>query len=189
VINVSTFSLKVSKASPAFPILLCPSNENGLVTTHTVKIPSSFEISAITGAAQEPVPPHNPQVINTISAPSNVALNSSLDSSAAFLPISGSLPAQSPLVVAFQIVIFLGAFEVYNACESVLTAMKSTHSKPVSIILLTALLPPQPTHKTFIFAIGEINQFIFNSSGQLIPFQARISFNLSCDAIIFFIIY
>jgi hypothetical protein len=94
--------------------------------------------------------------MNTISAPSKADLNSSLDSSAAFCPISGSLPAQSPLVVALPIVIFLGALEVYNACESVLTAIKSTHSKPVSIILLTALFQPPHTHTTLIFAIGEI---------------------------------
>gem|GEM_PF-890363 len=115
VINVSTFSFKALYASKAFPVLDCPSNENGFVTTQTVSAQSHFAISAITGAAQEPVPQPSPQVINTISAHSKAALISSDDSSAAFFHISGFAPAPSPPVVALQILIFLSAKELYNA--------------------------------------------------------------------------
>src|SRR2546427_359340 len=40
--------------------------------------------------------------------------------------------------------IFAGAWEIPNACMSVLTAMNSTPSKPAAIIELTALQPPPP---------------------------------------------
>jgi hypothetical protein len=74
-----------------------------------VRHPSSFATSATTGAAPVPVPPPSPQVINTISAPSRLALISSLDSSAAFLPISGFEPAQRPPVIILPRLIFLSA--------------------------------------------------------------------------------
>jgi len=115
VIKVSTFSFKASNPSIDFHILFCPSNENGFVTTQTVNAQSSLAISAITGAAQVPVPHPKPQVINTISAPSNADLISSEDSSAAFLPISGSLPAPRPPVIILPILILVGAKLEYKA--------------------------------------------------------------------------
>jgi hypothetical protein len=96
VINVSTFSFKLLNPSIDFHILFCHSKENGLVTIHTVKAHSSLAISATTGAAPVPVPQPRPQVINTISAQNNADLISSLDSSADFLPISGSAHAHNP---------------------------------------------------------------------------------------------
>jgi hypothetical protein len=96
VISVSTFSFIASNPSIDFHILFCPSKANGFVTTHTVRAPSSFAISATTGAAPVPVPPPRPQVINTISAHSSASLISSRDSSAAFFPVSGSEPAPRP---------------------------------------------------------------------------------------------
>jgi hypothetical protein len=95
VIKVSTFSFKASYQSIAFEALFCHSKENGLVTTHTVRAPNSFATSAITGAAQVQVPQPRPQVINTMCAQSSIALISSLDSSAAFLPIAGSAQAHN----------------------------------------------------------------------------------------------
>jgi len=156
-----------------------------------VRAPSSFAISATTGAAQVPVPHHRPQVIKIISAHSKTDLISSLDSSAAFLPTSGSDHAHKPEVISFQILSFVGARELNNACASVLIEMNSTHAKPHSIILLTAFCHPPPTHTTFIFATGEIEFQIFTSSG---PFEASIDqpesklFNLSSLLVICFII-
>jgi len=95
VINVSTFSFKEANQSKDLLILFCPSKENGLVTIQTVNAHNSFATSATIGAAQVPVHQPNQQVINTISAHSNEALISSLDSSAAFLPISGLAPAHN----------------------------------------------------------------------------------------------
>jgi hypothetical protein len=115
VIRVSTFSLSRSYPSNATPLLLCPSNANGFVTTPTTSAPRDFAISAIIGAAPVPVPPQRPQVINTISAPVRICLISSLDSSAAFFPISGFAQAQSPRVVALPILIRVGAFDEKRA--------------------------------------------------------------------------
>jgi len=112
---VSTFSLRVSYQSIDLHILFCHSKANGFVTTHTVKAQSSFATSATTGAAQVPVPHPRPQVMKIISDHSKAAFNSSLDSSAAFLPTSGSDPAQSPQVTIFQIFILFGASDEYKA--------------------------------------------------------------------------
>ena len=65
---------------------LAPSKEKGLVTTPTVKIPSSFATSATTGPAPVPVPPPIPAVINTILAPLSAARISSRANSAAARP-------------------------------------------------------------------------------------------------------
>ncbi len=46
-----------------------PSKAKGLVTTATVRMPSSRAISATTGAAPVPVPPPMPAVMNSMSAP------------------------------------------------------------------------------------------------------------------------
>lgn len=110
-IRVSTRSLRLLYPSIALLERFCPSKLNGRVTTPTVNAPISFAISATIGAAPVPVPPQSPQVINTISAPSSWALISSRLSSAAFLPTSGLLPAQSPPVIIFPRLIFVGARE------------------------------------------------------------------------------
>jgi hypothetical protein len=115
VISVSTFSFNASNPSKDLLILFCHSNANGFVTIHTLKAPSSFAISATIGEAHVPVPPPRPQVINTISAHERASFISSLDSSADFLPTSGSLPAQRPEVMIFPILIFFGASELKSA--------------------------------------------------------------------------
>mmetsp|Transcript_3512 Transcript_3512/g.4667 ORF Transcript_3512/g.4667 Transcript_3512/m.4667 type:complete len:220 (-) Transcript_3512:666-1325(-) len=99
-ITVSTFCFKRSIASVACLILLFPSKAKGLVTIATVNAPLSLEISETTGAAPLPVPPPIPLVIKQRSDPATIALISSLDSSAAKRPISGSPPAPKPLVTA-----------------------------------------------------------------------------------------
>jgi hypothetical protein len=112
---VSTFSFKSEKPSKLLAILFCPSKENGLVTTHTVKAHSSLAISATTGAAQVPVPHPRPQVMKTISAPASEAFISSLDSSAALAPISGSEPAPNHPVIILPMFSFVEARELYKA--------------------------------------------------------------------------
>ena len=85
--------------SAAMSVLL-PSNKNGFVTTAIVKMPNSFAIFAMTGAAPVPVPPPIPAVINSMSAPLMELIIFSLSSMAACLPISGLAPAPNPLVIA-----------------------------------------------------------------------------------------
>ena len=97
-ISVSTLSFNFSIPDSALVIRVLASNLNGFVTTPTVRIPSSLEIFATTGAAPVPVPPPIPQVTNTISAPLMACVSSSTFSSAAFSPISGWAPAPSPFV-------------------------------------------------------------------------------------------
>jgi hypothetical protein len=139
-----------------------------------------FATSATTGAAQVQVHQPKPQVIKTISAQDKTSFISSLDSSAAFLPVSGSEPAQSPCVITFQILIFVGESELNNACASVLIEINSTQSSQASIILLTAFCQPQPTQTTLILATGEIESLILTSSGQVfVTFHDNKSLNLS----------
>ena len=69
--------------SSALIILLAPSKANGLVTIATVKAPSSWAISATTGAAPVPVPPPIPAVIKTMSESMRYSFIFSRDSSAA----------------------------------------------------------------------------------------------------------
>jgi hypothetical protein len=153
---VSTFSFNLSNQSTACTDLLCHSKAKGLVTTQTTKDHNHFAISEIIGAAQVPVPHHNQHVINTISAQDIACFNSSLLSSAAFLPVSGFDHAHNHLVVDLQILIFVSALQVNKAWASVFIAINSTHSNHQEIILLIALHQPPHTQMTFIFAIGEI---------------------------------
>ena len=97
-INVSTFFFNSSIPEVALFIRLLASKRNGLVTIPAVRMPISLAIPAMTGAAPVPVPPPIPQVTNTISAPFTSSVSSSLFSSAAALPTSGSAPAPNPLV-------------------------------------------------------------------------------------------
>jgi hypothetical protein len=75
-------------------------------------------------------------------------------SSAAFLPISGLAPAHKPLVRFNQTLILFGARLPAKSCASVFIATNSTFSNHSLIILLMALFPHPPTHKTLIFAPG-----------------------------------
>ncbi len=95
---MSTLALRFSIPLTAFSDLGLPSKPKGLVTTPTVKIPISFARPATTGAEPVPVPPPIPAVMNTISAPLKACPISSMLSSAALRPISGSAPAPSPFV-------------------------------------------------------------------------------------------
>ena len=58
--SVSTYACNSLIPSSATFILTDPSNVNGFVTTPTVKIPMSFAIFAMIGAAPLPVPPPIP---------------------------------------------------------------------------------------------------------------------------------
>jgi hypothetical protein len=181
VISVSTFSFNDSNQSSDLLILFCPSKANGFVTIHILKAHSSFATSATTGAAHVPVHPPRPQVIKTISAQVRASFISSLDSSAAFLPTSGSLPAHRPEVIIFQIFNFFGANELNKAWASVFTAMNSTPSNHDSIILFTAFCHAHHTHTTFIFATGDMEAQIFTSVGHVavVVLPQSKSFNLS----------
>jgi hypothetical protein len=83
-----------------------------------------------------------------------MALISSAVSSAAFLPMSGSAPAPSHLVIFNPMFIFLLARFVARSCASVLIAINSTPSSHSLTILLIALFPAHPTPITLIFAQG-----------------------------------
>ncbi len=79
-------------------VFILPSYVNGFVTIPTVRTPASFATSAITGAAPVPVPPPIPAAIKRRSVPLRQPINCERDSKAASLPISGLVPAPSPLV-------------------------------------------------------------------------------------------
>ena len=152
VINVLTFCLRLRAPSSAACDRRRPSKAKGLVTTPMVSAPSSRATSATMGDPPVPVPPPIPAVMNTMSAPSSTSKRSSLLSSAACRPISGSPPAPSPLVSLLPTWIFLSALLMASACASVLMAMNSTPRSPAEIIRFTALLPPPPTPTTLIAA-------------------------------------
>ena len=143
-----------SSAMPvsAEPRRLRPSMSNGLVTTATVRMPSSFATCATTGAAPVPVPPPMPAVMNSMSEPSIISMMRSRSSIAAWRPTSGSAPAPSPLVMLQPICRPTFTLECLSACASVLTQMKSTPSIPAEIMCATALPPPPPTPITLITA-------------------------------------
>mmetsp|Transcript_8072 Transcript_8072/g.18422 ORF Transcript_8072/g.18422 Transcript_8072/m.18422 type:complete len:329 (+) Transcript_8072:388-1374(+) len=148
--RVSTSARSFSIASLACFIRRPPSNPKGLVTTPTVSAPCSLAICATTGAAPDPVPPPMPAVTKTMSEPLTIFAMSSLDSSAALLPTSGSPPAPSPRVTLAPIFNVLGALLLVKACASVLIDQKVTPIMFVSTMRLTALPPPPPTPMTLI---------------------------------------
>ena len=145
----STYFLRNPIPCSACAALFFPSNENGLVTTPTVRMPMSFAALAMIGAAPVPVPPPMPAVMNTMSLPSMMSTIVSIVSSADCCPISGFPPAPSPLVSFSPIWILFSALHFFSACLSVFTAMYSTPARLVSIMRLTALHPPPPTPMTF----------------------------------------
>mmetsp|Transcript_15222 Transcript_15222/g.35401 ORF Transcript_15222/g.35401 Transcript_15222/m.35401 type:complete len:284 (+) Transcript_15222:196-1047(+) len=149
-ISVSTFVRNISVARAAHSARLRPSNEKGLVITPTVRQPISLAISAITGAAPEPVPPPMPAVTKTRSAPLTISRMASLLSSAASIPISAEPPAPSPRVTLVPIVNLFAARDCASTCASVLTAQNSTDDAKLSTMRFTALPPPPPMPITLI---------------------------------------
>ena len=149
---MSTTSFNASIPERAFFILCFASKRKGFVTTPTVRIPISFAILAITGAAPVPVPPPIPQVTKTMSAPCRAAVISSALSSAALVPISGFPPQPKPFVSFSPMGMELAALLDCKACLSVFTPMNSTPTMPSSTIRFTALFPAPPTPTTIIFA-------------------------------------
>jgi hypothetical protein len=152
VIRVSTLAFSSRNPSSACLDRRLPSNMNGLVTTPTVRQPSSFATLATTGAAPVPVPPPIPAVTKIMSAPPRCSARRSTSSSAARLPTSGLPPAPRPRVSFSPSCSFTAAKFVRSACASVLAARKSTPGRPAAIIVLTALPPPPPTPITLIRA-------------------------------------
>src|SRR5487761_221165 len=150
--TVSTQPISSPSACSACCKRRLPSNANGFVTTATVRAPSSLARFATTGAAPLPVPPPNPAVTNTMSAPSSASRILSVSSSAALRPISGFAPAPSPLVSFVPSWSLSGACDILSACKSVLAATNSTPSTLARIMRFTALQPPPPTPMTLIFA-------------------------------------
>src|SRR5262245_9907813 len=132
---------------------LPPSISNGLVTTATVRMPSSFAICATTGAAPVPVPPPMPAVMKSMSQPSTSSTMRSRSSIAAWRRPSGSAPAPRPLVMLAPICSAVFTFECFSACASVLMHMKSTPSMPLVTMCATALPPPPPTPSTLMTAL------------------------------------
>ena len=152
-IMVSTHSERVWMPSSALALRLRPSKVKGLVTTATVRAPTSFmAMSATIGAAPVPVPPPSPAVMKTMSAPASASAMSSRDSSAALRPTSGFAPAPRPRVRSVPIWTLMSASEIASAWASVLMATNSTPRMPSSIMRLTALVPPPPTPTTLMTA-------------------------------------
>ena len=151
-INVSTLSFIFLMPSSQFVNLFFPSKLNGLVTTQIVNIPISLAIPAMMGAAPVPVHQPNPQVIKTMSASLSICLITSLLSSAALRPISGSVQAPNHFVTFMPILILFVARLFDKSCASVLMAINSTQVIHSATILLTALLPAHPTPITLILA-------------------------------------
>ena len=154
--SVSTNFCSASMPASAARSRREPSNWNGLVTTPTVRMPSSREARAITGAAPVPVPPPMPAVMNTIWQPTRWALMSAIASSAAAAPISGFDPAPRPSVTLAPIWMRRSAAELARACASVLATTNSTPLSPRSIMLLTALPPAPPTPNTVMRGLSSV---------------------------------
>src|SRR5580704_10139832 len=149
-ISVSTLFCSSVMPASASRMRRWPSKWNGLVTTPTVRMPSSRAARATTGEAPVPVPPPMPAVTNTMWAPARWSLISSITSSAAPRPTSGCEPAPSPSVTCTPIWMMRSARDVVSAWASVLATTKSTPWRPALIMLLTALPPAPPTPNTVI---------------------------------------
>ena len=90
VMSVSTLSRSSSEDFSEFSRRRAPSQLNGFVTTPIVRAPRSRAISAMTGAAPEPVPPPMPAVMKTMSESRSASAIFSESSSAARWPTLGS---------------------------------------------------------------------------------------------------
>ena len=105
-IHESTLCINFDIPALACSALFSCSYLNGVVTTATVRIPSSLATFAITGEPPVPVPPPIPATIKSISVCSSASLISGILSSAAILPFSGSFPAPKPFVNSWPNLIF-----------------------------------------------------------------------------------
>src|ERR1700691_824037 len=170
VISESTYLDSSSMPCSATRERLLPSISKGLVTTATVRMPSSLATCATTGAAPVPVPPPIPAVMNSISQPSMSSMMRSRSSMAAWRPTSGSAPAPTPLGMLQPICRAVRTFECFNACASVLMQMKSTPSRPACTMCETALPPPPPTPSTLMTAFWLYVSISSNIPSLLIDF-------------------
>ena len=152
-IVISESTCAASSLMPCSALLFRFSKSNGLVTTATVRMPSSLATSATTGAAPVPVPPPMPAVTKTMSEPLSSSAMRSRSSSAAARPMSGFAPAPSPLVTLLPICIVVCAANPLRAWASVLVAIKSTPLTCLETMCSTAFPPPPPTPITFITAL------------------------------------
>ena len=121
----------------------------GIVTTATVRMPSSCASLAMTGEAPVPVPPPIPAAMKSIFTPevsSKLRSCSSL-SMASSLPRLGSLPAPRPGPIC---TLFLTS-QLFKALASVLHTTKLTPVIPILCIWFTALPPAPPTPITIMF--------------------------------------
>ena len=125
-ISASTALANSAMPATAFFFRCKPSKRNGLVTTPTVRAPSSRAVRAMTGAAPVPVPPPMPAVTKTMSAPARTSPRRWESSSAAAQPMSGLAPAPSPFVRCLPIWILVEARFVSKTWQSVFAAMNST---------------------------------------------------------------
>ena len=98
--SVSTYFLRFSSPFIVLSMRFLPSKLKGSVTIAMVRIFKSRAILAMTGAAPVPVPPPMPAVMNRRSVSLIASVRTSLLSSAAALPTSGSAPAPRPFVKA-----------------------------------------------------------------------------------------
>ena len=150
--RVSTSARSESTPVSAWTPRRLPSKPNGRVTTPMVRAPSLRAMLATTGAPPVPVPPPSPAVTNTMSEPLRTSSMSSVWSSAARRPTSGSAPAPRPRVSSRPMSSLTSASLMSSAWASVLTAMNSTPLSPTSIIRFTALTPPPPMPTTLMTA-------------------------------------
>ena len=155
-ISVSTHCCNSSIPCSADLRRLGPSKSKGLVTTPTVRMPRSCAMRAITGAAPVPVPPPMPAVMKIMCMPSMWRANSSVASSAAARPISGFAPAPRPCVRCGPSCTRRSARAWISDCASVFATKNSTPSRPMEIMLLTALVPPPPTPTTVMRGVKSV---------------------------------
>ena len=176
--SVSTTARSSASPASACRARLRPSKAKGLVTTATVRMPSSLATAATTGADPVPVPPPRPAVTKTMSAPSSTFWMRSLSSSAAFLPISGSEPAPRPAVRRAPSWSLTAAGEARSAWRSVLATTKSTPVNWAPIIRLTAFEPPPPSPMTLILAASRSSS---SSNTGCRPCRCSIGFSLAFE--------
>ena len=133
------------------------STANGVVTIATTNAPTRFASAATTGAMPVPVPPPSPAVTKTRSAPLTICVMTLLPASAAFLPIRGSPPAPSPLVMCLPTRSFCWALVLSRCCLSVFIATVIAPSTPMCVILFIVLFPEPPQPQTSIRGSGGPN--------------------------------
>ena len=152
VIRVSTTRWSSSSPWSAWRIRWRPSKGKGLLTTATVRAPTSRATSATTGAAPVPVPPPRPAVTNTMSEPISMSRSRSRSSMAAARPRSGLAPQPSPRVTSVPSWTLVGASLCLSAWASVFATTNSTPDRPWLIMVSRALPPAPPTPITLIRA-------------------------------------